>query len=103
MGIINEVFRSFDFENISDLYRYYNLGGRAVYIENFVRVNTFLPSEIVLKLKKGMIKVSGEELCIKELNKGCIFIEGKIKGVEVYWNFLEKFLARLDLPYVDLI
>ena len=84
MSIINEVFSSLDLDGIIDLYRYYNLGGKVVYIENFVRVNTFSDVEIILKLKKGMIKVSGENLVIEELNKSSILVKGSIKGVEVY-------------------
>ena len=84
MSIINEIFSSLDLDNITDMYRYYNLGGKVVYIENFVRVNTFSKTEIVLKLKRGMIKVLGENLAIEELNKASLIIKGLIKGVEVY-------------------
>lgn len=84
MSIINEIFSSLDLDNITDLYRYYNLGGKIVYIENFVRVNTFSKTEIVLKLKKGMIKILGENLVIEELNKSSLIVKGSIKGVEVY-------------------
>ena len=84
MSIINEVFSALDIGNLIDDYRYYNLGGKAVYIENFVRVNTFLPDEIVLKLKRGFIKVVGKDLIIEELNKESILVKGCIKGVEVY-------------------
>ena len=89
MSIINEVFSSLDIGCAIDDYRYYNLGGKAVYVENFKRINTFSNSEIILKLKKGMIKILGENLYIKELNKNSLLVWGTIKGVEVYWkNFL---------------
>lgn len=97
MSIINEVFSSLDLDGIIDLYRYYNLGGKVVYIENFVRVNTFSDVEIILKLKKGMIKVSGENLVIEELNKSSILVKGSIKGVEVYWNFGRRFPVKQRL------
>ena len=89
MSIINEVFSSLDIGCSFDDYWYYNLGGKAVYVENFKRINTFSNSEIILKLKKGMIKILGENLYIKELNKNSLLVWGTIKGVEVYWkNFL---------------
>jgi sporulation protein YqfC len=84
MSIINEVFSSLDINNISDNYRYYNLGGKAVYVENFKKITTFSSSEIVLKLKLGFIKIFGDNLFIKELNNGSMLVEGTIKGVEVY-------------------
>ncbi len=84
MSIINEVFSALDVDNLTDTYRYYNLGGKVVYIENFVRVNTFSQTEIVLKLKKGLIKVSGDGLIIEELNQSSLVIKGVIKGVDVY-------------------
>lgn len=86
MGLVNEVFRGLDIVITNNDYRYYNLGGKAVYIENFVRINTFSQEKIILKLKKGMIKVVGKELVIEELNKGSLLIKGCIKGVEVYWK-----------------
>ena len=86
MSIINEVFSSLDIGCVTDNYRYYNLGGKAVYVENFKRINTFSSSEIILKLKHGMIKIFGENLYIKELNKNSLLVWGTIKGVEVYWK-----------------
>ncbi len=84
MSIINEVFSLLDIQSLSDSYRYYNLGGKVVYIENFIRIITFTPQEIILKLKKGMIKIIGESLLIEDLNNSCILIKGEIKGVQVY-------------------
>ncbi len=84
MSIISEVFSSLDIGCVADSYRYYNLGGKAVYVENFKRINTFSSSEIILKLKQGMIKIFGENLYIKELNKNSLLVWGIIKGVEVY-------------------
>ncbi len=84
MGLVNEIFNSLDLSITSNEYRYYNLGGKAVYIENFIKIITFSKEEIILKLKKGMFKVTGFELKIVELNKGSMLISGSIKGVEVY-------------------
>lgn len=84
MGLVNEIFNSLDLSITSNEYRYYNLGGKAVYIENFIKIITFSKEEIILKLKKGMFKVTGSELKIVELNKGSMLISGSIKGVEVY-------------------
>ena len=84
MGLVNEIFNSLDISITSNEYRYYNIGGKAVYIENFIKIIAFSKEEIILKLKKGMFKVTGSELKIVELNKGSMLISGSIKGVEVY-------------------
>lgn len=84
MGLVNEIFNSLDMSITSNEYRYYNIGGKAVYIENFIKIIAFSKEEIILKLKKGMFKVIGSELKIVELNKGSMLISGSIKGVEVY-------------------
>lgn len=84
MGLVNEIFNSLDLSITSNEYRYYNLGGKAVYIENFTKIIAFSKEEIILKLKKGMFKVTGSKLKIVELNKGSMLISGSIKGVEVY-------------------
>jgi len=84
MGLVNEIFNSLDMSITSNEYRYYNLGGKAVYIENFIKIIAFSKEEIILKLKKGMFKVTGSELKIVELNKGSMLISGSVKGVEVY-------------------
>ncbi len=83
MGILNEVVDNLNLE-LSNNYKYYNFGGKVVYIENFVRILTFNKEEIILKLKKGMFKVLGINLIIEELNKNSLLIKGEIKGVEVY-------------------
>ena len=84
MGLVNEIFNSLDIYITSNEYRYYNIGGKAVYIENFIKIIAFSKEEIILKFKKGMFKVTGSELKIVELNKGSMLISGSIKGVEVY-------------------
>lgn len=84
MGLVNEIFNSLDMSITSNEYRYYNLGGKAVYIENFIKIIAFSKEEIILKLKKGMFKVTGSELKIVELNKGSMLISGSVKGVDVY-------------------
>lgn len=82
--LLKEIFAGIDLTLLKNEYRYYNLGGKAVYIENFVRINTFCKEEVILKLKKGMIKVSGADLFLEELKEDCVLIKGTIKGVDVY-------------------
>ena len=62
-------------------YKYINLGGRSVYVQNYKDVLSFSNEEIVLKLKDGELKIVGEDLNIKDLNLNSITIKGNILSV----------------------
>ena len=83
MSLISQVFDEIDLSSIND-YKFYNIAGKVVYIENFLKITSFSKEEIILKLKKGMIKVVGSKMLIHELTSSSIIIKGIIKGVEVY-------------------
>lgn len=66
-------------------YRVYNFGGKSVYIENYKNIINYTNQAIVLKLNKGVLKIQGQDLSIKELNLSTLVINGTINSVEVYW------------------
>lgn len=68
---------------INNGYRIYNFAGKSIYIENFKSIITYTTTLISLKLKKGAVKIQGENLYIKEINLTSIVINGDIKDVEV--------------------
>ena len=70
---------------ISSGYRVYNFGGKSVYIENYKKIINYTNQSITLKLNKGVLKIQGQDLTIKELNLSTLVINGTINSVEVYW------------------
>lgn len=71
------------FEIINSGYKVVNFCGKSVFIEGFKSIISVDNEMVVLKLKKGRIKVVGEGLTIKDINLGQIFINGNIVCVEV--------------------
>lgn len=64
-------------------YKIINFDGRAVYIEGYRSLMSISKEEVVLKLKKGRLKVIGKDIVIKDLNEGVLVVYGKITSVEV--------------------
>lgn len=71
------------FDIINNGYKVVNFCGKSVFIEGFKSIISVEKEMVVLKLKKGRIKVCGEGLTIKDINLGQIFINGTIFCVEV--------------------
>ena len=57
-------------------------GENAAYFENVCNIYTYSVDEIVLSLKKGGLKISGEGLYVKKYCMGDLVICGKIRAVE---------------------
>lgn len=64
-------------------FRVVMLSNNAVYIEGINKIITLSKECVVFKLKKGCIKINGDNLVIKDLNIGSVMVVGKILGVEV--------------------
>ncbi len=56
-------------------------GGDAVYAEGHEGIDRYNESEIVLKLKKGSIRICGEKLKIMELSRQDILVKGVVKQI----------------------
>ena len=65
-------------------FRVVNLSNKMLYVEGFLKIVTFETDVINLKMKKGMFKICGENLFIKNLNINTILICGKIVSTESY-------------------
>ncbi len=76
------------FEIIKGGFRLINFCNKAIFIEGIKAILKVEESEIEIKLTKGIVKVSGEKLKIKKLNKDSITIVGIIKEMEMAWFFL---------------
>lgn len=71
LDIFNSGFRAINFSN------------KAVFIEGFVNIVSFESIEIIIKLKRGIVKVQGEDLKIKNMNLETILVVGNITNLEI--------------------
>jgi len=51
---------------------------KGVYIEGHDGIIAYSPSEITVKLKKKILKITGENMTVAAISKDEIFIKGKI-------------------------
>ena len=66
------------YNEISKEYKVSCVGGKYVHITNFKKIIDYTDTKIVLKLSKKIKEIVGENLEIKQLNKGEIIIIGII-------------------------
>ena len=64
-------------------FRVINLSNKAVYIEGFTGLIDVDSSEIGIKLKKGIIKLNGDNLKIKNMNTETLLVVGDIRQIEM--------------------
>lgn len=67
-----------DKSSIANGYQIVNYNGNAVYAEGFKRVLSIGVEEVVLGLKAGRIRIAGQNLSVKELEKDSLIVCGKI-------------------------
>ena len=68
---------------INDGFRVINLSNRAVYVEGLKSLIDVDSSEIGIKLKKGIIKLNGDNLRIKNMNLQTLLVVGDIRQIEI--------------------
>lgn len=71
------------FEILNNGFRVVNFCNKAVYVEGFQNVIEFTPTVLNIKLKKGVVKLSGLGLKIKNLSQNTIVVSGKISSLEI--------------------
>ncbi len=64
-------------------YRACIMGEYSAYFENVSGIKEFSEHEIIVYIKKGEIKISGEKLYVKSFYQGDLVVLGQIKRVEV--------------------
>ena len=84
-GFLEEVsnLSGLPFDIINKGFRVINLSNRAVYIEGFVALVEVEKTEINIKIKKGIVKILGEELKIKNMNLNTILVVGKVYNMVI--------------------
>lgn len=84
MGFIENIFESFGLESPpkEPIFRAVLFGESAGYFENVSGIKSFTDTEIEIYLKKGGVKIRGENLYVKKFCSGDLVICGKITAVE---------------------
>ena len=84
MGFIDDIKKSFTEREIPapPTYRALIFGDNAAYVENVKKIISYDKCEINLSLKKGGLKIKGEELYVKKYCMGDVCVCGKITAIE---------------------
>ena len=82
MSLMSEIEKLMWDVGTSANYRIINLGGNSLYVEGIKSVISFGENEMQFQLKKCLLKVFGEGLKVKYLDKSTCVIIGQIKAVE---------------------
>ena len=82
MSLMSEIEKLMGDVGTSANYRIINLGGNSLYVEGIKSVVSFGENEMQFQLKKYLLKVFGENLKVKYLDKSTCVIIGQIKVVE---------------------
>ncbi len=82
MSLMSEIEKLMGDVGTSANFRVINLGGNSLYIEGIKSVVSFGENEMQFQLKKCLLKVVGESLKVKYLDKTTCVLEGLIRVVE---------------------
>lgn len=69
------------YNEITSEYKILQIGSKAIYVSNYKKIISYGDNCISLKVKSGAIRIDGEDLKIKQMDKGEIIISGRIYGV----------------------
>lgn len=69
------------FNEIMSVHKVLQIGSKIIYVANYKKILNYGDTCIDLKLNKGILRIEGEGLRIKQMDKGEIIINGNIKGV----------------------
>ena len=64
-------------ETLAD-YKLINMAGKAIYVQNYVKLLTYLPERVEFKIKNNSIIIEGEHLVIAQLSPKDALIKGNI-------------------------
>lgn len=78
---IKECFSSYELPK-EPIFRAVLFGENAAYFENVSGISCYSSEQITLNLRRGGLKITGEELYIKKFCMGDIIICGKIRTIE---------------------
>ena len=64
-------------------FRIINFCNKAVYVEGYTALIDVNSNEIGIKLKKGLIKLNGDDLKIKNMTLDTLLVTGDIRQIEM--------------------
>ena len=59
-------------------YKVIILGGKCIYISNYIKIIDYSQTRVVLKVKKNTLEITGEDMQISQINKGEIVVVGNV-------------------------
>ena len=62
-------------------FKFQLIGNYALIIENFNKINSYLPEKIVLKVQNNEVVIEGENFKIVELESKYVVVLGKFKNI----------------------
>lgn len=68
------------FDEIVKDYKVIQLGRKAIYVCNFLKILDYSEEKILLKVAKGKLQILGEDLFISQINKKEIVVKGSIES-----------------------
>lgn len=68
------------FDEIVKDYKVIQLGRKAIYVCNFLKILDYSEEKILLKVSKGKLQILGEDLFISQINKKEIVVKGSIES-----------------------
>ena len=71
------------FDKLGNGFRLINFSNNAVYVEGYSSLLSVTDSEIKVKLKKGILVLSGDNLKLKDMMNDSIMVVGNIKTMTV--------------------
>lgn len=81
MRLFSEIVKALSAE-VGTGVQYTVLDGQGGYFQNVKRISEFSPERIVLRGKKGAVKVEGKNLFLKKYYAGDVAVGGEIERVE---------------------
>lgn len=66
------------YNELNNCHKIIQVGNKILYISNFIRIVDYSDKRLVLKVKKDLIEVVGQNLEIRLLNKGEVIVTGDI-------------------------
>lgn len=71
------------FDKLGDTFRFINFSNKAIYVEGYASLLLVSEEEIKIKLKKGMLYMSGSNLKLKDMMMYSIMVVGDIKTIKI--------------------
>lgn len=66
------------FDEVLKDYKVIAISSKALYISNYKKILDYSQERVVLKIPADTLEILGENMCIRQINKGEIVISGKI-------------------------